>query len=70
MTDNVSGTRTPTEEELELVVAELRSEARPVASIARRLGWPTLRASIALLELWHRGRADVSVDEPYGWRLI
>lgn len=67
---NPTNTRPPTEEELELVVAELRSEARPCASIARRLGWPTLRASMALLELWQRGRADVSVDEPYGWRLI
>lgn len=65
--DNVP--RQATDEELELVTATLRTAPRPVISIARELGWPTLRASMALLELWQRGRAEVDVSEPYGWRL-
>jgi hypothetical protein len=62
--------RAPTTEELEVVYAELRRGTFPLsaASITRRLGWPSERVSLALLELWQRGRADVDVHEPYGWR--
>lgn len=69
MTENVRRADEPTEEELGIVVAELRRESRSCASIARRLGWPTLRVSMVLLELWHRGQAEADTSEPFGWRL-
>lgn len=48
-------------EDLETVCAELRRATSPIscAALVHRLGWDSVRVSLAVMALWAEGRADV-----------